>query len=447
MVLATVRWTQQSRRLASRQRNDNAFQLVDEWTKSLHQEVADLKQAQRDLQESHELGLRQERLAAVGQLTAGLAHEFNNIMTIVQGHASLLMDHPNLDEESAKSLAHITDGAGRMANLIRQMLAFSRKQVMHEKPLDVAETLGLATDTLHALLGEQITLRLEIAPHLPPILADWEMFQQIMVNLAANGREAMSNGGQLTVRASETQFAAADIPAKSERRAGRFVRVSVSDTGRGMESAVVARLFEPFFTTKEVGKGSGLGLATVYGMVNQHQGWIEVESKVGQGTNFDLYFPVTDQTPQKVAAAASVREARGGKETVFVVEDESVLRELVREILTAQGYHVVEAVDGVEALDKWGENRKKVDLLLTDIAMPRGVSGRDLAEKLRKDEPHLPVIFSSGYSQEMIVRNDDTVQGATYLSKPYHPADLAQAVRRALDAAGTGDAQVAAKAA
>ncbi len=142
MVLATVRWTQQSRRLASRQRNDNAFQLVDEWTKSLHQEVADLKQAQRDLQESHELGLRQERLAAVGQLTAGLAHEFNNIMTIVQGHASLLMDHPNLDEESAKSLAHITDGAGRMANLIRQMLAFSRKQVMHEKPLDVAETLG-----------------------------------------------------------------------------------------------------------------------------------------------------------------------------------------------------------------------------------------------------------------------------------------------------------------
>jgi len=447
MAMAAVRWALHWRRQALRQRNDEAPQRIDEWAKSLQQEVAELKQAQRATQESHELSLRQERLAAVGQLTAGLAHEFNNIMTIVQGHASLLMNHPNLDEESAKSLAHITDGAERMAKLIRQMLAFSRKQAMHQKPLDVGETLGLASDTLDALVGEQIDLRLEIAPHLPPILADWEMFQQVLVNLAVNGREAMSSGGQLTIRAAEAHFAAADIPAKSERRAGKFVRLSITDTGRGMESAVVARLFEPFFTTKEVGNGSGLRLATVYGMVNQHQGWIEVGSKVGQGTTFDLYFPVTDQSPQRVADGASRPAVRGGKETVFVVEDESVLRELVREILTAHGYHVLEAADGVEALDMWGENREKVDVLLTDIAMPRGVSGRDLAEKLRKDEPRLPVIFSSGYSQEMFERTDDTVRGATYLSKPYHPADLAQAVRHALDAGGTRETQVAAPAA
>jgi CheY-like chemotaxis protein len=214
-----------------------------------------------------------------------------------------------------------------------------------------------------------------------------------------------------------------------------------------MESAVVARLFEPFFTTKEIGKGSGLGLATVYGMVNQHQGWLEVESTVGQGTTFDLYFPVTDQLPRKSAAVAKLPEPRGGKETVFVVEDESVLRELVREILTAQGYHVLEAADGVEALDMWGENRQKVDVLLTDIAMPRGVSGRDLAEKLRKDEPRLPVIFSSGYSQEMIERTDETVRGATYLSKPYRPAELARAVRHALDAGGMRNTEVTASAA
>ncbi|HEV7927715.1 MAG TPA: histidine kinase dimerization/phospho-acceptor domain-containing protein, partial [Verrucomicrobiae bacterium] len=244
--MAAVRWGQYWRRRALRPCSRETSQRIDEWTKSLQQEVAALKQAQRATQETHELSLRRERLAAVGQLTAGLAHEFNNIMTIVQGHASLLMDHPNLDEESGKSLAHIAEGAARMAKLIRQMLAFSRKQVMHQQPMDVGETLGLTSDTLEALLGEQITLRLEIAPHLPPILADWEMFQQIMVNLAANGREAMSSAGQLTIRASETYFSAADIPAKSERRAGKFVRLSITDTGRGMESAVVARLFEPF---------------------------------------------------------------------------------------------------------------------------------------------------------------------------------------------------------
>jgi two-component system, cell cycle sensor histidine kinase and response regulator CckA len=446
MAMAAARWAQRWRRRAFRQRKDEVFQQIDEWTKRLQHELAAQKQAQRVLQERHELSLRQERLTAVGQLTAGLAHQFNNIMTIVQGHASLLMDNTSLDEESAKSLAHITDSIERMAKLIRQMLAFSRKQVMQQKPMDVRETLGLSFDMLDRMLGDEVALRFELAPNLPPILADWEMFQQIMVNLVINGRDAMSGGGQLTIRAAEASFTAADTAAKPERQAGRFVRVSVIDGGCGMDSAVIHRLFEPFFTTKEIGKGTGLGLASVYGMVQQHQGWIEVESRVGQGTTFDLYFPVTDQAPQRPVVAATPLEVRGGQETVLVVEDESVLRALVREILTAQGYRFLEAADGVEALNVWDEHRDKVDLLLTDIAMPRGLSGRDLAERLRKDDPRLPVIFSSGYSQEMIARSDDAVRGATYLAKPYRPAQLAQAVREALDAAQKRDASVAAPA-
>jgi len=261
--------------------------------------------------------------------------------------------------------------------------------------------------------------------------------------LAVNARDAMNKGGQLAIRATEATFAAGYIPAQSERKAGRFLRLSVTDTGSGMDTAIIRHLFEPFFTTKEVGKGAGLGLATVYGMISQHQGWIEVESKVGQGTTFDLYFPVTDQAPEKQAAAL---EVRGGKETVLVVEDEMVLRELLREILTSHGYRVLEAANGLEAQTVWAKNQEEVDLLLTDIAMPHGLSGRDLADLLRKDNPALPVIFSSGYSQEMIARSEDARLGATYLSKPYNPVQLAQSVRHALDAAHKRETSLAAPA-
>jgi two-component system, cell cycle sensor histidine kinase and response regulator CckA len=447
-LLAAViaRWLQRWRRRALRRRDEATFQLIDEWTKSLQQEVVERKQAERALQESQETIMRQERLAAVGQLTAGLAHEFNNSMTIVQGHASLLMDNPNLDEESIKSLAHITDSVERMAKLVRQMLAFSRKQVLQQKPLDVRETMSHTSDMLGRLLGEQVTLRVEIAPHLPSIMADPEMFQQIAVNLVVNARDAMSSGGQLTIRAAEANFTPADIPAKSERKAGRYVRLSVTDTGSGMDTTIINHLFEPFFTTKEVGQGPGLGLATVYGMVNQHKGWIEVESKVGQGTTFDLYFPVTEQAPERTAEPVEPPKVRGGEETVLVVEDELVLRELVREILTVHGYRVLEAANGREALRLWQEHRENVDLLLTDMAMPHGISGRDLAEKMRQDAPQLPVIFSSGYSQEMIERNEDAVEDTAFLAKPYHPAQLAQTVRQALDAVRKPETTLAARA-
>jgi signal transduction histidine kinase/CheY-like chemotaxis protein len=403
-------------------------------TASLQREIAEGKQAQLALRESQEFLLRQERLAGVGQLAAGLAHEFNNILTVVQGHVCLLMDNTGLDDESVKSLNIINDGVERTAKLIKQMLAFSRQQVMKAKPLDVKETLGQTAETLHQILGQQATLQFEIAPRLPAIMADPAMFEQIIINLVGNARDAMACGGQLTIRADEAKFGADGV--KSNRKPGRFVRLTVSDTGSGMDTAIINRLFEPFFTTKDVGKGSGLGLATVHGMVEQHQGWIEVDSKIGKGTNFDIYLPIADHAPEKTPVPrAAPLEIRGGKETILVAEDKQELRELVREVLVGRGYHVLEAENGLQALQLWQNSPTKVDLVLTDVAMPHGISGRELAARIWREKPRLPVIFSSGYNQEMVQRTEENGRSVTLLSKPYKPAELAQAVRDALDKA------------
>jgi signal transduction histidine kinase/ActR/RegA family two-component response regulator len=410
----------------------------------LRQEVAEREAAQRALQNSQDLTLRQERLAAVGRLAAGLAHEFNNILTVIQGHASLLLDNPNMDEDSVKSITHITEGVERTAALVKQMLAFSRKQVMQQKVMHIQETTRQIADMLGRLLGAHVVLRLDIAPELPPILADPDMLQQIIVNLAVNARDAMVEGGQLTIRAREVQLAAADLAGKPDRRAGSFVHLSVADTGSGIDPDTIGHLFEPFFTTKEVGKGTGLGLATVHGMVNQNAGWIEVDSTVGQGATFNIYFPTAENAPEERPAGRGGPRARGNGEIILVVEDEPVLRELVREILEASGYRALVAASGREALQVWANRGEDVSLLLTDMAMPDGMSGRELAAKLQAQNPRLPVIFSSGYAQETLEGRERARPDQVFLSKPYHPADLARSVRAALDHSAREEASVAA---
>jgi signal transduction histidine kinase/CheY-like chemotaxis protein len=427
------RWVARWRRRLKQQRDQEVFKLVDEWTRSLQQEVSERKQAQKALVESQEIVMRQERLAAVGQLAAGIAHEFNNILTVIQGHAALLLDNPSLDEESVKSLTQIISGVERTAKLIRQMLAFSRKQVMQREVLDLNVIATNSTDMLGPLLGESITVHSQLAHDPLTVLADATMIEQIVVNLAVNARDAMPTGGKLTVSTRAVEVSEKDAQAKAERHPGRFAQISVADTGCGMEAAVIDHLFEPFFTTKEVGKGVGLGLATVYGMVKQHQGWIEVESQPGKGACFHINLPIAEKPAEKPAECAPLSTMRGGKEIVLVVEDEEVLRELVREILEGQGYQVLEAGNGVEALRVWEAHGKKVDLLLSDIVMPEGMSGRELAEKLQVEDPRLPVILTSGYSRDMIERDTQLDGRIKFFSKPYHPAQLAQAVRESLD--------------
>ena len=409
----------------------------------LREEVAEREAAQRALQNSQELTLHQERLAAVGRLAGGLAHEFNNVLTIIQGHASLLVDNPDLDEDSIKSVTHINDGVERIAALVKQVLAFGRKQVMQQKVMHIKEALGQIAEMLGRLLGANVVLRFDIAPQLPPIMADPDMLQQIIVNLVVNARDAMGNGGQLTIRAFEVHLEAKDLAGKPDRRPGRFVELSVADTGSGMDAAIIGHLFEPFFTTKEVGKGTGLGLATVHGMVNQNAGWIEVVSAVGQGTTFNIFFPTAEIASEKRVPERGAAVVRGHGETILVVEDEAVLRDLVQEILELNGYRILCAGTGKEALQVWEQHGEDINLVLADISLPDGVSGRDLAAKLREQNPRLPVIFSSGHTEESFGHGGPAGPGHPFLSKPYHPAELARLIRAELDLASRGEASLA----
>ena len=393
----------------------------------------DLQNAYDRLRETQKAIMQQERLAAVGQLAAGVAHEFNNILTVIQGHTGLLLSEREQDPETAEALKEVSVAAGRAANLTRQLLAFSRKQIMQPKILDLNEAIGSVVRMLQRLLGENIELQLDYASRLPSVRADVGMMELVLVNLAVNARDAMPQGGRLKLRTFEREVNEIQAKRHPEARAGHFVCLSVTDTGCGMDATVRSHLFEPFFTTKEVGKGTGLGLATIYGIVKQHEGWIEVESAVGQGTTFTLFLPAVFAAAESSRATSSKPGVRGGSETILVVEDEPALRSLVRTVLARYGYVTLEAADGIEAMQVWRQNAGQVRLLLTDLVMPGGISGRELAEKLQAEQPSLKVIYTSGYSLDMAGEELVMRPGFSFLAKPYAPPALAMAVRSSLD--------------
>jgi CheY-like chemotaxis protein len=334
--------------------------------------------------------------------------------------------------------------AERAAALTRQLLMFSRKNVMQLKPLDLRKVVGNMSTMLQRLLGETIKLQFQPPDELPFVLGDSGMVEQVVMNLAVNARDAMLRGGKLFVGV-ETVWVDADYTGTHpEARVGHFLRLRVTDTGCGMDTATMSRIFEPFFTTKDVGKGTGLGLATVYGIVKQHFGWIEVTSEPGIGTTFDVFFPATENLAESDdGQTTAITPVVGGTETIFIVEDEPVLREMARDILENCGYKILEASSGKDALGVWKQHTDRIDLLLTDMVMPEGVSGVELAERLLTSQPHLKIIFTSGYtanevSPEVLVRTN-----AHFLQKPYTHNDLAKAVRDSLDKkAVAGDATV-----
>ncbi len=374
-----------------------------------------------------------QKLESVGQLAAGVAHDFNNILTVIQGYSEFLLVCCKDDETIRKPLKQIGDAAKRAASLTRQLLAFSRKQVIQPKVQSLNWVLQNLGNMLPRLLGEDILLETNYLPGLPQIEADTGMLEQIVMNLAVNARDAMPKGGKLFIGTTAAVIDENYSSRHPESRTGTFVCLTVTDTGCGMDSKTMERIFEPFFTTKEVGKGTGLGLATVYGIVKQHRGWLHVSSEVGMGTTFKTYLPAIAAAEEVILATPSTpAPVEGGQETILLVEDEPVVRELVREILQTYQYRVIEAGSGVEALRIWDEHNGQFDLLLTDIVMPEGLNGRELAEQLRRRKPRLKVIFSSGYSAESSgkeLRDGDT----SFLAKPYRPQELAQLVRRRLD--------------
>jgi signal transduction histidine kinase/CheY-like chemotaxis protein/HAMP domain-containing protein len=382
--------------------------------------------------------LQAQKMESIGQLAAGVAHDFNNMLTIIQGHTSKLLLNAHLPDGVQDAVLAVYGAAERAAGLTRQLLMFSRKNIMQPRPLNLQEAVASLNKMLGRLLGETIELRLECPQPPPPIYGDPGMIDQILMNLAVNAHDAMPDGGTLTVRVDECWVGPDYLEHHPEARIGHFVRLQMSDTGCGMPAKVRARIFEPFFTTKEPGKGTGLGLATVFGIVKQHAGWIEVASEVGHGTTFTIFFPATEEAaaaqPTAEGPAAPVAVTAGGSETVLVVEDEMVLREMAREFLTECGYRILEAASGREALQIWGTHRSQVDLLLTDMKMPEGISGMQLAEKMIAEQPHLRVIFTSGYSDDIVSPEVLQRNNARFLPKPYSYADLTKLVRETLNA-------------
>ena len=380
-----------------------------------------------------EAQLRQaQKMESVGQLAAGVAHDFNNILTIIQGHAGLLADTPGLDQHCGESARQIALAGERAASLTRQLLMFSRKQMMQPQLLNLNEVLANVSKMLRTLCGEHVTVKRQSMDSLPPINADPGMMEQILVNLSVNARDAMPRGGALTISTNYIEIDDGYVQRHPEATVGNYVCLSVEDTGHGMEEGTLARIFEPFFTTKEIGKGTGLGLATVYGIVQQHHGWIQVESQVGKGTIFKVFLPVCTAA---VAVAGRQRNGQvpGGDETILVVEDEPALRELVQEILERKGYRVLEASTGVQALKIWDQRKNDIDLILTDMMMPEGVSGRDLAQRALHDRPEMRVIYTSGYSLDVVSPDFSMKEGTNFLQKPYDPEMLAQVVRDCLN--------------
>ncbi len=376
-----------------------------------------------------------QKMESVGQLAAGVAHDFNNILTIIQGHSGLLMSRPNLSPAMTTSIQAVSFAAERAASLTRQLLMFSRKQVVQPRALDLSDVVNNMSKMLQRLIGETITLQCHLPTQLPRIRGDVGMMEQILMNLAVNARDAMPRGGELVISTEAVPITEEYVRTHTDARTGNFVCLNVRDNGSGMDAATMKRIFEPFFTTKPEGKGTGLGLATVYGIVKQHTGWIEVQSQVNQGTVFKIYFPASGRQVEEetIESAAPIVPVRGGGETILVVEDEPVLRDLAQLILQDCGYCVLQAASGVEALTIWQNNHGAVDLLLTDMIMPDGLSGKDLAESLLDNKPSLKVIFTSGYNVDDLGTDFLRKNASYFLQKPYTRITLAKAVRDCLD--------------
>ncbi len=374
--------------------------------------------------------LRQaQSMDAVGTLAAGVAHDFNNILTVIQGHASLQISKRRLDAEIEASLRAIGEASARAAELTRQLLAFSRKQVMQPRVVRLDQIVNNISAMLQRLVGGSIEFVLTHDEALPCLRADVCNIEQVLLNLALNARDAMPAGGMLTLATSSVTFASDRDAAHPEGRAGNFALLRVSDTGVGMDAKLSAQIFQPFFTTKEFGKGTGMGLATVYGIVKQHDGWVAVKTTPGAGSTFEIFLPATEDTAPSIDFAAAPTDVKGEGATVLLVEDDAMVRELASEVLAHHGFTVIEACDGHAALAAWTLDSHRIDLLLTDMSMPGGMSGKDVAERLRESRPDLKVIYSSGYSAELFGEDFDTNY---YLPKPYLSATLAETVHRAI---------------
>jgi len=396
----------------------------------LYQET---QRAYDELSATQEQLTQARKMEAVGRLAGGIAHDFNNLLTVMIGRSQLLLRRLGDEDPVRSDIELMEQTADRAAELTRQLLAFSRKQVLQPTLLDLNAVVANMAEMLGRVIGEDIALVTAFAPGLGLVKADPSQIEQIVVNLIANARDAMEAGGRVTLETANAELDRAYVRHHVDVEPGSYVMLAVSDTGIGMTPDTQARIFEPFFTTKDPGCGTGLGLATVYGIIKQSGGHIWVYSEPGRGTTLKIYLPRAEGTITPSVARPTLPEPARGHETVLLVEDELAVRSLARDVLQAQGYTVIEARDGRHALEICELRFGAIDLLLTDVVMP-GIGGRELAARLAELRPAMPVIYMSGYTDTAVVQHGVLDPGTTFLQKPFTPDALARKVRQVLDA-------------
>ena len=397
-----------------------------------------VRQRTDELQKTNEQLRQSQKMEAVGQLAAGIAHDFNNILTVIQGNASLLLDTNPLESNDRPCVEAISSSAQRAAKLVRQLLTFSRQQLVQTEPMNIADTLSAVAEMLPRILEETVKVKVDVSPNLPLILADAGMMEQMLMNLAVNARDAMPNGGLLAISGTAINVSAEMARGNQEVSPGEFICLKVADTGSGIPPEVLRRIFEPFFTTKPIGKGTGLGLATVYGIAKQHKGWVKVESEVGKGSAFSVFIPVLTKDavvavePPVIAKPAAPLSTNSCSETILFVEDEDPVRELMTKVLESDGYKVFQATSGSVAIERWAEKRGEIDLLLTDLTVPGGLAGQELAGRFMAEAPALKVIYTADRKTGAAQNDTSLAEGQNLLSKPYHPAKLLEMIRDTL---------------
>ncbi len=373
-----------------------------------------------------------QKMEAIGRLAGGIAHDFNNILQVISGYCEVLKDKLNGEHPLRKDVAEIARAAQRAATLTAQLLAFSRKQVLSPRVINTRELVHSMEKMLARVIGEDVDLRTFLNPETGNVRADPGQIEQVLLNLAVNARDAMPSGGKLTIETDNRRFDETYVREHPGARAGQYVRITVSDTGVGMTPEAYRHVFEPFFTTKEKGKGTGLGLSTVYGIVKQSDGYINCYSEQGKGTTFTIYLPLTTEAPEEVLAASPRTAAVRGKEMILLVEDDEAVRKFTRDVLEREGYTVIEAAGGEEALSGVSSRNIDVTLLVTDVVMPH-MSGKDLARKLEEISPRLKVLFISGYTANAIVHHDILESGLDFMQKPFSSREFLAKVRDILD--------------
>jgi two-component system, cell cycle sensor histidine kinase and response regulator CckA len=395
------------------------------------EDVTELKRAEAALRQSEEQLRQAQKLEAIGRLAGGVAHDFNNLLTAISGHADFMLRRMDGADPLFWHAEGVKKAAARAAGLTRQLLAFSRKQIFEPRVLDVNDIVEDLERMLRRIIGEDIDLTTNLAERVPRIEADPGQIEQVVVNLVVNARDAMERGGALAITTTQADLGPAEA-ARLDLVPGRYVVLRVSDTGTGMDAAICDRIFEPFFTTKPQGKGTGLGLATVHGIVAQSGGAIHVASEPGRGTTFTIYLPAVDAPPSEVDGTGGGEASLGGSETVLLVEDDAMVREVARRILQTSGFLVLEVSSAAEAVAVCRQYDGPIHLVLTDVVMP-GMSGRELAETMARIRPDTRVLYMSGYLDDAIDHLGVLRESDRFISKPFLPLDLVGKIRDVLD--------------